>query len=547
MSFGRCRGRVDAVRVTALLAALAAAGCGVESELARMPTVPPPASPGTSSASDEPVGTMARGPYLQHADDGVTVVWYTSEPTEGRVRWQVDGTSTGEATSLAGVATRHEAVISPLRPGSLYTYQVHSGRGPLAAQGGASEFSFRAPLPDVFRFVVFGDSGEGSPAQQAVAQAIAAEPVPPDLVVIVGDVYQPAPSEGGPSAGETPYDARFFAPYRKLLPATPFYAALGNHDYEVERGRAYLDIFTLPRNGPPGRTPESAYWFQRPGALMIVHDTNLSPATVEDEVVPWHDEVARRPAVFRLVFQHHPVYGSGPNAAIYPSGMLRPILGPLYTRSGVDVVFNGHDHLYERTKPIGGVVYVTTGAGGATLYPRNTKNAFTAAFVNDRHSYTYVELRDRTLTLRQTDADGQRIDGLQITKPVASSDALRAFAGAGSPPRGWDEAGFDDSSWPEAEPTGFASALRARRRFELPRGGEAGEAWLRVRGARDYVVRLNGVAVARGDDPAEAVFPVALSLVRRGANALALEGAVDGTESAPPSLELSLLSPRPAR
>jgi hypothetical protein len=144
--------------------------------------------------------------------------------------------------------------------------------------------------------------------------------------------------------------------------------------------------------------------------------------------------------------------------------------------------------------------------------------------------------------LRQMAADRQKIDELQLTKPVAASDALRAFAGAGSPPRGWDDAGFDDSSWPEAEAPGFASALRARRRFDVPEAAGTAEAWLRVSGASDFVVRLNGREVARGSDPAEAAFPVPTTLLRRGANVLALEGAVDGTEGAPPSLELALVS-----
>ena len=154
-------------------------------------------------------------------------------------------------------------------------------------------------------------------------------------------------------------------------------------------------------------------------------------------------------------------------------------------------------------------------------------------------------MRDRTLSLRQMDADRRQIDTVKLTKPVAGSDALLTFAGAGSPPGGWEEAGLDDASWPAAEPTAFASVPRARRRFDLAGGGDAAEALLRVRGARDYVVRLNGVAVARGDDPAEAAFPVAPSLLRRGANVLALEGAVDGTESTAPSLELSLVSSPP--
>jgi hypothetical protein len=482
---------------------------------------------------------MTRGPYLQHAETGITVVWYTDTPTEGHVHWRVGEEATGEAASSAGLATRHEAVIASLVPGARYTYQVYSSRGLLAGLGGTAEFSFLVPAPDVLRLVVFGDSGEGSPGQQAVARAIEGEAVPPDLVLIAGDVNQPP-------AGDASYDSRFFGPYRRLLPAIPFYAALGNHDYEVERGKALLEVFTLPRNGPPGLVPESSYWLERAGALMIVHDTNQNPATLAAESAPWHAEVAARPATFRFVFQHHTVYSSGPNGAVYPSGELRRILAPLYTATGVDVVFNGHDHLYERTRPIGGVVYVTTGAGGAELYPRTTRNGFTAAFVNDRHSYTHVEVRGRTILLRQTDTGGKTIDTLEITKPVLASDTLRAFAAAGSPPRGWDEAGFDDSSWPGAGRSGFASVLRARRSFDLPRPAAVGEAFLRVRGVRDFVVRLNGIAVARGSGEPEAASPLPPSLLRRGANALALEGTVDGSEGVPPSLELSLVS-SPAR
>jgi hypothetical protein len=152
-----------------------------------------------------------------------------------------------------------------------------------------------------------------------------------------------------------------------------------------------------------------------------------------------------------------------------------------------------------------------------------------------------VEVRERTLLLRQTDTSGETIDSLEITKPVTARDSLLAFAGAGAPPRGWDAAGFDDSSWPEAGRARFVRTLRARRSFDLQRPGEVGEALLRVRGARNFVARLNGVEVARGDGEAGGPFPVPRSLLRPGRNALALEGTVDGSEDAPPSLELSLL------
>jgi hypothetical protein len=293
--------------------------------------------------------------------------------------------------------------------------------------------------------------------------------------------------------------------------------------------------------------PESSYWLERAGVQMIVHDTNQSVATLRSLSMPWHAEVALRPATFRLVFQHHPMYSSGPGSDLHLARAMRTLVAPVYAATGVDVVFNGHDHFYERTAPIRGIVYVTTGAGGAELYERQQSNDFTVSLVNDRHSYTYVEVRGRTLLLRQTDTEGRAVDALEITKPVASPDGLRAFAGAGEPPRGWAEPAFDDSGWPKATRPRFASALRARRAFDLDPGVRASEAVLRVLGAREFVARLNGVEVGRGGDGGEAgsAFPVPLALLRPGRNVVALEGQVEGTEEAPPSLELSLLSSPP--
>ena len=536
MSWRRVLRRAGTAGVAAvLLGVLVETGCGSGPSTPTPPTGPGTPPPG-GGGLPQPVGTLLRGPYLQHAENGVTVAWYTEAPSEGRVRWSLDEDTVGEAVSSAGTATRHEAQIPSLRPGARYSYRVYSAHGLLASPSGTVDFSFRAPEADVLRLVAFGDSGEGSPGQIAIARAVGAEAVAPDLVMIVGDVNQPPASDAS-------YDPRFFAPYRTLLPAFPFYAVLGNHDYEVEAGKALLDVFTLPRNGPPGLAPESSYWLERAGALMIVHDTNQSAATLRAEALPWHTAVARRVAAFRFVFQHHTVYSSGPNGAVFPSGALRALLAPLYTDTGVDVVFNGHDHLYERTRPIGGVVYVTTGAGGAPLYERHQTSPFTVAFVNDRHSFTQVEVRERTMRMRQTDTDGREIDTLTITKPVVASDALRAFAASGRPPRGWEEPGFDDSRWAEAARPVFASALHARRGFDLQGPGEVGEAVVRVRGARDFVVHLNGVAVASGtgDDDGSA-FPVPPALLRAGANALALEGHVQGDEASAPSLELSLFS-----
>lgn len=482
---------------------------------------------------------MTRGPYLQHADSGVAVTWYTEAPGDGRVRWMTEEGASGEVMAPAGTQ-RHEAVLTALVPGRRYTYRVYSSQGLLASRTGVYEFSLRAPEPEWLRIVLFGDCGSGGAAQYAVARAIRNEALLPDFVMILGDVIYP------PFDADS-YDTKVFAPYAALLPEVPFYALLGNHDYEFQAAQPFFDVFTLPRNGPAGLAPESSYWLERAGVQMIVHDTNQPVATLSRQAVPWHTELVRRPALFRFVFQHQTLYSSGPAAAVAPAAELRALLAPLYTETGVDVVFNGHDHLYERTRPIGGVIYVTSGAGGAELYPRASKNAFTQAFVNDRHSYTYLDVRGRTLQLRQMDTDGKPIDSLTLTKAVAFTDPLQAFDGAGRPPNGWTRPGFDASSWPDAKGARGPRPLNARREFVLSRVGEVSEVLLRVEGASAYRVLLNDVEIARGGLPDDSTAPytVPRALVRPGRNALALEGFSEATSDARPALELSLVSTSP--
>ena len=106
MSSRRYSWRARAVLASALLVPMVGAGCGSGSSTTALPTTPGNSAGG--GGLSQHVGTMNRGPYLQHADAGVAVVWYTESPTEGRLRWEIDENATGEAASLAGVSTRQD-------------------------------------------------------------------------------------------------------------------------------------------------------------------------------------------------------------------------------------------------------------------------------------------------------------------------------------------------------------------------------------------------------------------------------------------------------
>jgi predicted phosphodiesterase len=93
------------------------------------------------------------------------------------------------------------------------------------------------------------------------------------------------------------------------------------------------------------------------------------------------------------------------------------VLDPVLRQLKVDLVFNGHDHHYERWKPRGGVVYIVTGAGGAVLYPRKRTDPATAVFSGRKFSFTRIDIAKNTLRGRQISIDGSVIDEWRMIKP----------------------------------------------------------------------------------------------------------------------------------
>ena len=91
----------------------------------------------------------------------------------------------------------------------------------------------------------------------------------------------------------------------------------------------------------------------------------------------------------------------------------------------MDVVFCGHNHLFERTAPIKadkivsdgrGVVYITTGAGGVTRYPeQDPPPSYMRAFNDSVFSFTRVDVTADRLKIEQIDESGEVIDTYVIS------------------------------------------------------------------------------------------------------------------------------------
>ncbi len=360
---------------------------------------------------------LYEGPYVQNVTaDSAVVAWYLTRPAECRLYWTAaDGER--EAT-VQRDGRRCRAMLTGLRSDSPAPYRIAIADRTVATAATRAS----PPRTQPARIIVFGDSGRGTQAQFRLAARM--RDWPSDAIVHTGDVVYP----GGERRH---YEARLFAPYRELMRNIALWPTLGNHDVTKSgEALAYCEVFELPQNGPDGLPPEYNYWFDIGPARFVMIDSNVDEATLAGRTAPWIGRAfAECDAAWRIAVFHHPPYTAG---SYTPDGRLQRAIVPALEAAGVDFVFSGHDHLYQRMRPLrrdeideaAGITYVVSGAGGAKLYkaqPPESRPGYVAALENTRHGFTYVEIEPGELQLRQIDIDGREVDRYRRSKPAATT------------------------------------------------------------------------------------------------------------------------------
>jgi predicted phosphodiesterase len=346
-----------------------------------------------------------------------------------------EGLALGRLDQHGVLRASRQGTLKGLAPGAKSSYRiVHSGFLGRKIEV-AGPFPVTAPVPkgQPFRFLVFGDSGTGNNAQCALAELMIEQR--PDLVIHAGDLVYPT---GAPED----YSDNFFRAYAGLVCSVPFMPSLGNHDCVTDKGRPLLDLFDLPRNGPEGIEAERNYWFDFGDARFVALDSNrtakeaggvITVKQMKTVIAPWLRSVlCGCGARWRFVYFHHPFY-TGSTHPAQGGAYMKEAYVEVFEDCGVDVVFCGHNHLYERTAPIkedrivadgGGAVYVTTGAGGARRYPENLPPPeYIRAYNDEALSFTRVDILADRLELRQIDDQGRMIDEYEIVKPPTEQKA----------------------------------------------------------------------------------------------------------------------------
>jgi hypothetical protein len=143
-----------------------------------------------------------------------------------------------------------------------------------------------------------------------------------------------------------------------------------------------------------------------------VHFVALDTEQLGETQTGWlAQDLAQNELPWTVVYLHRPPFSSGYHGS---SGQVRAAFSSLFEQHGVQVVFAGHDHNYERTQPINGVTYVVTGAGGHGTR-RVGRSSFTAYSENVLH-FVHGEVQGDTLLLHAIDAGGREFDSVSIAQ-----------------------------------------------------------------------------------------------------------------------------------
>ncbi len=277
-------------------------------------------------------------------------------------------------------------------------------------------------------FLVVGDWGRrGTDHQRDVADAMerAAADLGSRCVLSVGDNFYP---DGVANVSDPNWKLSYEDVYTGAHLQTPWYVALGNHDYHGEP-QAQLDYAkTSPRWRMPSR------YYKVSGAalgmpavdLFCIDTTPMLDAFTERSVrhsglpvdrqdtaeqLAWLDRsLAASEARWKLVFGHHTIRSGGGTHGDTPEIVARVL--PILQRRGVAAYICGHDHDLQHIRR-DGLDYILTGAGSQVRPVHAVEGTRFCAAVS---GFTAVQVRPETLSFEFRDYTGARLYGASLTR-----------------------------------------------------------------------------------------------------------------------------------
>ncbi|WP_160168329.1 phytase [Novipirellula maiorica] len=345
---------------------------------------------------------------------------------------QTDAKSESLKTDL-GLAQYHSVTLTELKPSTKYVYRVGDG----VNWSEWAHFVTASEQAEPFSFVYVGDAQNNikSHWSRLVRQAYADAPRAAFLLH-AGDLVNRGNSDG--DWGEWFY-AQGFIPR-----STPCVAVPGNHEQSKvqneqtgEVTRRLTDhwerVFEFPKNGPEG-SREAVYFMDYQGVRIVGLN---STGQIEEQAVWLDDVLSNNPQKWTVITFHHPIYSSKRGR---DNLELRDLWQPIFDKYKVDLVLNGHDHTYARTRlmahkseqnvpagvraksDVSGTVYVVS-VSGPKMYDLG-REPYMQRVAEDTQLYQIITVDGDELRYVARTAIGRPYDGFTLTKQAGKPNKL---------------------------------------------------------------------------------------------------------------------------
>ena len=338
-------------------------------------------------------------------------MWESPGEIKGRVEVFTNSDGNSNVGEFNGSTSDfHEIGITGLEPNTSYFYQAYEGRTRVGPMRSFQTFPVEGPdNPIRFSFIVVGDTGLGSQRQFQVADQMSRHTSPPAFLLHCGDVvYDGFVSE---------YPEKFFAPFASLVHRVPIFATRGDHDI-VDGAEGFDRYFSLPTNNI--ENTDDYYSFVYSNALFICLNSNRMLVGDNFSQLAFLDQELARNFTWKFIFMGNVLHtaAKGRSASV----AMRNDIGARAEENGVDVIFSGDVHAYERFLPRKdyfpertgvGLVYINTGGGGADLRELNDSDQSVGV---STHHFCHITINGNIFTLRVTDFMGEQIDTYEIRK-----------------------------------------------------------------------------------------------------------------------------------
>lgn len=385
------------------------------------------------SLSTEPVSNELEVDSLTvnigETEDCLGITWYDTDPEAAVLHWNgTDYTADVKQASKTGYYVNH-VDLSGLTPSTQYTYTITAGGKT------SKEYSYKTPAfgGESFTFAAVGDPQLYASNLSANVEGwtktvneVLSDGTDYSFLFSLGDQINEYYAQDGSNLSkvESEYSGFF---KNENLQSIALATLVGNHD-NGNNSTLYTEHFQMPGVTSYGQNREGDgdYSFTYGGVqFMVLNTSNLS---IAEHKAFLEDTLKKNPnANWNVVSFHKSIYSVASHVTEDDIVQLRTGLSPIFKQLGIDVVLQGHDHVYARSYIMGGedgmtadvqknedgtaltdiyqpngVQYVTLNSGSGSKFYKITNEAFTYTAVQNQEkvpNYSKVSVTPDTFTV----------------------------------------------------------------------------------------------------------------------------------------------------